>query len=113
MTGYEMYRGKCHEMSEALVKENPNLRLVRGFYYCPLRNRKVQHWWTQDTTTGEIIDPTAAQFPSNGQGTYTEFDGMCACDECGKKFREDDSHAVFEGRYALCSSACFQKFVGL
>jgi hypothetical protein len=31
---YMKYRGKCKEMSEALVKENPKLRLVRGHYYC-------------------------------------------------------------------------------
>ena len=56
---YMKYRGKCREMSEALVAENPELTLVRGFYHCPFWG--VQgHWWCK-TKTGEIIDPTKLQ----------------------------------------------------
>ena len=30
---YQRYRGKCKEMSEALIAADPSLRLVRGHYY--------------------------------------------------------------------------------
>ena len=38
---YLKYRGKCKEMSEALVANNPALRLVRGHYWCPIWNTMV------------------------------------------------------------------------
>lgn len=113
MTNYERYRGKCKELAEALVKENPTLVLVRGFYICPIWGRKEQHWWAKDRFAGAIHDPTAAQFPSNGMGEYLEFDGICTCDECGKQFPEDSEFAIFRGRFALCSSRCFGRFVGI
>jgi len=30
ISDYEKYRGKCKEFSEALIKKDPTLRLVRG-----------------------------------------------------------------------------------
>lgn len=32
---YAKYRGKCKEMSEEAVAQDPSLRLVRGYYHCP------------------------------------------------------------------------------
>ncbi|HNV67896.1 MAG TPA: hypothetical protein PKN60_12325, partial [Bacteroidales bacterium] len=64
---YLKFRGKCKEMSEAAVLEDPTLRLVRGHYWCPLWDRNEQHWWCVKPD-GTIVDPTARQFPSRGLG---------------------------------------------
>ena len=110
LSNYEKYRGKCKEMSEALCKENPDLTLVRGHYYCPIWNSNEPHWWCIDKE-GKIIDPTKLQFPSGGSGIYTPFNGYCECAECGKKILE--SEATTDGRFAFCSSGCYGRFVGI
>jgi hypothetical protein len=107
---YMKYRGKCKEMSEALVVADPTLRLVRGHYYCPIWNTEEPHWWCEKHD-GTVVDPSAKQFPSKGLGVYTEFDGFVSCAECGKDLSEDE--AMFESNYAFCSSRCFMRFVGL
>ena len=106
---YIKYRGKCKEMSEALVKENPELRLVRGHYLCPSWGEQA-HWWVEDKD-GKIIDPTVRQFPSKGKGEYVEFNGIVYCAECGKEMKE--AEASFESNYAFCSQKCHMYFVGL
>jgi hypothetical protein len=111
LSDYRLYRGKCKELSETLCSENPNLRLVRGHYFCPIWNTDEQHWWCEDINTGKIVDPSAKQFPSKGLGTYTPFNGMVECAECGKTLPED--RAKFYGSYAFCSESCICRFVGL
>ena len=110
LENYKKYRGKCREMSEALVKENPELRLVRGHYFCPLWCSNEPHWWCVDKD-GKIHDPTALQFPSRGSGIYEEFDGIIPCAECGAEVEETD--ATINGRYGFCSHRCAMRFVGL
>lgn len=110
ISDYQKYRGKCKEFCELEIKSNPELRLVRGHYFCPIWNRNEQHWWCVDKN-GEIIDPTSKQFPSNGYGTYEEFDGMCACEQCGKRIPEDEM--ILQGRYPVCSTKCALRLVGL
>lgn len=63
---YIQFRGKCKEMSQELVKADPSLTLVRGHYHCPIWGKQA-HWWVNDED-GNIIDPTARQFPSKGNG---------------------------------------------
>lgn len=109
LSDYVKYRGKCKEMSEALVKENPELRLVRGYYFDALWG-KQGHWWCEDKD-GNIIDPTKDQFPSKGHGHYQEFDGWFECAQCGAPVHEDK--ATFEGNYVFCSTRCFGRFVGV
>lgn len=106
---YLKYRGKCKEMSEALVKADPTLTLVRGFYHCPSWGEQ-QHWWTK-AADGTINDPTKDQFPSRGRGEYVEFDGIIKCSNCGKEMKEEE--ADIDGRYAFCSDQCHAHFVGL
>jgi hypothetical protein len=77
-------RGKCKEMCEKLVRDNPELTMVRGFYWCPIWNKDEPHWWCKDKQ-GNIVDPTVNQFPSKGVGYYTEFDGFITCEMCGKR----------------------------
>jgi len=111
MTSYEMYRGKCREMSEAAVIADPTLTLVRGHYDCPHWGEQ-SHWWTV-RPDGTINDPTKDQFPSSGNGIYTPFTGMINCDECGKEVAESEAIVAGNGRYALCSGSCYGRFVGL
>ena len=110
MSDYLKYRGKCKEMSEALVASDPSLTLVRGHYFCPIWNSDEPHWWCVDAQ-GEIVDPTMLQFPSKGKGIYTPFNGIITCSECGKELPE--SEARFDSNYAFCSSTCNMRFVGL
>jgi len=106
---YLKYRGKCKELSEAAIKEDSTLKLVRGHYDCPFWG-KQDHWWTV-RPDGTIYDPSKNQFPSRGIGEYIPFDGICYCAECGKEVEEQN--ASIEGRYAFCSYYCHGKFVGV
>ncbi len=108
--GYRLYRGKCKQMSEALVAEDPTLTLVRGHYFCPIWNSDEPHWWCEQQD-GSIVDPTREQFPSKGSGIYTPFNGMCECSNCGKEVAEED--ATFDSNYVFCSSKCYGRFIGL
>ena len=109
-TDYTRFRGKCREMVEDLCSENPELTPVRGHYYCPIWNSEEAHWWAVDKN-GKIHDPSSRQFPSNGLGIYTPFDGMCTCSNCGKSIREEDGH--FDSNYVFCSNLCHGRFVGV
>ena len=55
-TGY----GKCHETCLAMQKDFPALRLRKGVVRCSWGLRA--HWWLLGMH-GEIVDPTARQFP--------------------------------------------------
>lgn len=110
MSNYAKYRGKCKEMSEALVAEDPSLTLVRGHYFCPIWGRDDGHWWCTKED-GTIVDPTAKQFPSEGCGIYTPFNGIVTCEECGKETTEDKM--VLMGNYPTCSDSCAMRLVGL
>jgi hypothetical protein len=107
-------RGKCKEYAERAVRDNPNLELVRGFYY-PIYTRGGEaHWWTRDKITKKIYDPTASQFPCNGLGFYEEFDGYLNCDECGKEMHESEvDRRYVQGNHACCSYECFGRYVGV
>ena len=115
-TDYEKYRGKCYEMSLALTEVDHELTLVRGYYHCPLWNKREPHWWCK-YPDGRIVDPTVKQFPSwqlaqhDPSSFYEEFDGNIECAECGKIVKEED--ARIDGNYAFCSTACNMRFVGL
>ena len=106
---YLKFRGKCKEMSQALVNNNPDLTLVRGHYWCPFWGEQP-HWWVKDKE-GNITDPTARQFPSKGMGEYIEFCGNVQCSECGKEMKEVE--ARFHSNYVFCSTTCNMRFVGL
>ena len=106
---YQKYRGKCKEMSEALVAVDPTLTLVRGHYHCLVWG-KQPHWWVK-RPDGTVVDPTKDQFPSKGAGEYVEFDGNIECSNCGKPMKEED--ADIEGNYAFCSYECHGRFVGV
>jgi len=73
---YLTYRGKCKDLSEEAVRKDPELRLVRGHYFCPIWKREEQHWWCV-RKDGTIHDPAKYQFPSRGLGVYKEDTNSC------------------------------------
>ena len=92
--------GRCKDVSEQMSAAFPELTLVRGYYYCWSWGERT-HWWLVDEQ-GEIVDPTAAQFPSKGTGEYVawvegspEPTGMCP--NCGGY--------VYDGN-TCCSEKC-------
>lgn len=104
---YKKYRGKCKVMSEELCKQDPTLRLVRGHYYCAAFGEQP-HWWCEKPD-GTVVDPTKAQFPSNGTGVYVEFDGFITCEVCGE--RKAEAEATIVGHHTYCSGDCYGKDV--
>lgn len=115
LTDYQQFRGKCRELSEAAVAASDGaLRLARGWYICPLWGRQ-EHWWAVRISTGEIVDPTVRQFPTNGLGAeYEEFNGVVACVECGKEITEEEAAVYSHGSpYAVCSGRCYGRMVGV
>jgi len=106
---YQTYRGRCKEMSETAIAAEPSLRLVRGYYHCPVWG-KQEHWWTE-RPDGTIFDPTAKQFPSKGIGEYEEWDGVIPCEQCGKPV--DMNEASIDGHHVFCSYECHGRCVGV
>lgn len=107
---YKTYRGRCRELSVQACAADPTLTLVRGHYLCPVWGTEEAHWWTT-RPDGTIFDPSARQFPSNGRGIYTPFNGLLSCSNCGKEMEEKD--ADIDGNYAFCSFLCHGRFVGV
>lgn len=109
MSDYLDYRGKCKEMAEAVCAADPNLRLVRGFYHCPIWG-KQPHWWAEKPD-GTVIDPSVKQFPTNGQFVeYEEFDGNIQCEYCSKSVAENEAYR--HAQHAYCSYECYGHDVG-
>ena len=107
---YKKYRGKCKEFSVKLVERDSSLRLVRGYYYCPMIQEEEMHWWCENER-GEIIDPTAKQFWSEGSGTYREFNGFFKCRACGKDILETKKDKIVSGRHIYCNDQCYKEII--
>jgi hypothetical protein len=78
--------GQCKSITLQMADAFPELTRVRGHYYCWIWGERA-HWWLVDPD-GDIVDPTAKQFPSLGNGEYVpwiegspEPTGMCP--NCG------------------------------
>lgn len=94
--------GMCREATEEMAAEFPELKRIRGHYYCPIWGER-QHWWLLDGE--EIVDPTVNQFPSKGIGEYVEFTGpepTGMCPNCGG--------FCYDGKYC-CSENCSIEYV--
>jgi hypothetical protein len=92
--------GACREVTERLAAQFPELRRVRGHYYCVTWGERA-HWWLVDPE-GNIVDPTASQFPSKGKGQYVEWvegtkEPTGRCPNCGD--------LCYDGGYC-CSENC-------
>lgn len=108
-TDYLEYRGKCKELAEQAVQADPSLRLVRGFYHCPMWG-KQQHWWCE-RSDGTVVDPSVKQFPTQGaMATYEEYDGNIECEYCNKVVPEDKAYVY--AHHVYCSYTCFGHDIG-
>ena len=109
MSDYAIYRGKCKELAQAECSKDSALRLVRGYYFCPLWGKQA-HWWCEKPD-GTVVDPSVSQFPTKGAGaTYEEFDGNIECEYCGKTVPEQEMYRY--EHHAYCSYSCFGHDVG-
>lgn len=97
--------GKCVEVSQSMAEAFPELTRVRGWYDCPIWGER-EHWWCVDLP-GDVVDPTAAQFPSKGIGEYRQFEegvdreAVGKCPNCGGYIYVDDDN--YGG---VCSRKC-------
>lgn len=101
-------KGTCREAVEELVKKDPTLTAVGGWYIDAAWGPQ-EHWWAT-TPTGQIVDPTVEQFPTGhipSLRQYEPFDGFGHCEGCGIRFRAD------LGAEPICCGACYGSMVGV
>ena len=97
---------QCAEFTKLMNDVYPELRRVCGFYHCPIVGKRP-HWWLIDQN-GNIVDPTAVQFPSRGvMGEYIELEGPQGkpkgrCLNCG----EVSYHETY-----FCSDGCRDEYM--
>ena len=97
--------GQCAELTLRMEAAFPELTRVRGHYSCPVWGERA-HWWLI-ATDGKVVDPTKAQFPSNGCGVYDswtegEEEPTGKCPNCGGY--------IYGGR-AVCSDKCHHEYI--
>ena len=114
MSAEPRLRGRCQEMARSAQREDPTLRVVRG-YFLDLIWGEQPHWWCV-RPDGSIVDPSGEQFPSFATATpscYIEYDGTLVCESCGKEGKEGDPdwEIVGNGHYAVCSDRCHYALV--
>lgn len=111
VTNYMKYRGKCKEMSEALVAEDPSLRLAKGFYYAAGWGPQG-HWWCVKPD-GTIVDPTKLQFPCEGRGHYEEIDEntVTQCAACDNAVTEKTAHYAHANELYCSYECCMNTFL--
>lgn len=110
--------GHCKQQCEKMNKQFPELIPAKGWYFDAIWNEEREHHWLK-TSDGEIIDPTAIQFPTKGMTNYyTEYKkgdafkiGKCAY--CGNDIvaTEED---IDSGKYidlTVCSEECHKAYV--
>lgn len=102
VSDYVAAYGKCADVTEAMQAAFPELQRVRGHYYDAAWGERA-HWWLV-TPDGNIVDPTAKQFPTHGAGVYVPWEegqeeptGMCP--NCGE--------SCYGGR-DCCSDECYR-----
>lgn len=98
--------GKCELMCKTMRLYFPELIIKRGRYIDPIWGKR-EHWWLV-TESGDIVDPTALQFPSKGCGEYVELDESQPeptriCANCGSY--------CYDGAY-FCSDECEDVYMG-
>lgn len=103
-------QGKCQEYVERMKEAFPNLTVRAGFYYDAVWGAR-QHWWLE-TDSGEIVDPTAIQFPGGAGADPSHYEfvpeedrpiGVCA--NCGELCYQGSPSDM------LCSSRCERSYI--
>jgi hypothetical protein len=75
--------GTCKQAVQRLVKADPSLTAVAGWYHDALWGAR-EHWWTT-REDGTIVDPTVEQFPTGHiaeRRFYEPFSGIYPCPGC-------------------------------
>lgn len=95
--------GQCDAATTAMLAAFPELRRVRGHYYCLVWGER-SHWWLV-APDGAIVDPTACQFPSRG-GVYEPWsegadEPSGKCPNCG---------GYVYGGGTVCSDLCAREY---
>jgi hypothetical protein len=104
--------GQCASAVIQMQQAFPELRIVKGHYYCPIWGKRA-HWWCKDPEE-HIADPTASQFPSFGIGEYEEANPktlveVSVCYQCGKPIRKTLAEIENNPLFIIptfCSSKC-------
>lgn len=99
-------RGTCERAAKAAARQNPTLRVVRGWYNDAVWGAQ-EHWWCVGDG-GAIIDPTVEQFPTGHipfLRSYTEFTGTYPCAGCGTPTENTTT--------GFCCGACYGNIVGI
>jgi len=97
--------GMCGPATAAMQLEFPELRRARGYVYDACWGDRT-HWWCV-APDGEIVDPTASQFPALVTGSYQELgvdDPIPSgrCPNCGD--------TVYDGA-TFCNDRCYSEMV--
>lgn len=96
--------GLCAGYTLRMLDAFPELTRVRGHYYDSAWGERA-HWWLV-TPDGEIVDPTASQFPSQGSGVYVPWEEG-AEEPCGRCINcGDESFRSRGGDASVCSENC-------
>ena len=97
-------RSQCAVATSAMVVAFPELIRVRGWY------SGIEHWWCK-TDSGEIIDPTAHQFPDMGLSVYAEFREGVDPEPIGKCLNCGEYCWEWSPSHCTCSTECERSFM--
>lgn len=102
--------GTCKQAVEKLVREDPSLTAVTGWYHDALWGAR-EHWWAT-REDGTIVDPTVEQFPTGHHPelrSYEVYDGTLPCRGCDLRIPKEQ-HSINTG---FCCGGCFADTVGV
>ncbi|MDP2270895.1 MAG: hypothetical protein Q8K32_09205 [Archangium sp.] len=101
-------RGKCAEATKEMVAAFPELTPAAGFVEC--------HWGTDQhhwcvTATGEIVDPTASQFPFVFSYEAVDINDPATRERIPNGPCANCSGDCYGDNYTVCSEACGNAYV--
>lgn len=108
--GLDALRNSCAKVSTLLQRAFPEaLRIVQGRVVLSNGIEIPQHQWCVDTTTGEIVDPTAMQYQHASIFEYIPYihtpDAKCL--HCGAIYNTEQSKLNGTPSYTYtCSPEC-------
>lgn len=108
---YEDCYGKCQQAAKAMQHQFPELRIALGHVETALWGLREHAWLV--TADGEIVDPTAKQFP--GILSYDEWKPggeieVGRCMNCGETIYEAVQSIEDVEPKSICSDECAESF---
>jgi hypothetical protein len=107
--------GTCQKAVDEMAAVFPELTKVSGHVYCPHPWGKRAHWWCTDPD-GNIVDPTASQFPGIFEyepwvpGTEVRVGKCMNCGEDIWQAVESLEEAEKVSGQCICSDACEREY---